>query len=299
MAVLQPRWSARSFLVYGGGLTVLAATGGWLTYLSARFGDGAYAGWAFLATLALTAVALGLRRSEHAVAAGVFGFAAVAVFAAFVTALWAWFGWPTNTNGSAFGGFHTGRLVLELLWLGAALAALRAFRFPLLLAQAVLATWLLVTDLVSNGGSWSAVVTMVVGLAYLAAAVAIDLGARRPYGFWLHLGAGVLVGGALLWFWHGGDVEWALVVVASIGYVFFAQVVGRSSWAVLGTVGLVAAAVHFTFEWTHVQLLFFSGGHGSARAWVAPLVFTCLGALLVALGLAVGRRGAQVGQELA
>jgi hypothetical protein len=299
MDVLQPRWSTWSFLVYGGGLTVLAAAGGWLTYLAGRSGQGGYAGWALLIVLLLTATAVGFRRREHPVAAGVFAFAAVAVFAAFVAALWDWFGWQTNAAAtSGFSGFHVARLLLELLWLVAALIAVRAFRFSLIVSQAVLAGWLLVTDVLSNGGNWSAVVTLLIGLSYLAAALAVDLGPSRPYGFWLHLAAGLAVGGALLWFWHGGNVEWTLIALASVAYVFFAQLVGRSSWAVLGTAGLVLAATHFTLEWTHVQLFFFNGGHGSARAWVAPLVFTCLGALLVALGLIVARRGAQVGQEL-
>lgn len=288
MNVIKPTWSSWSFLVYAGGLTVLSASSAWLQYLSGRSGDAGYAGWALLVYALLLAVALGFRRTDHPVSAGVFAFAAVIGLVVFVDALWKWFGW--NTSTSSLSGFHLPRLLLELIWLVAAIAAVRRFRFPLIVAQVVLAAWLLVTDLISNGGNWSAVVTLVVGLVYLMIALAIDGGDGRPYGFWLHAAAGLLVGGSLLWFWHGGNVEWTLIVISALVFVWFAGLVGRSSWAVLGAAGLLFAAIHFTLEWTHVNVPLFNGGHSSTRGWVPPLVFTCLGFLLVALGLRAARR---------
>ena len=289
---MHPRWAASTFLVYAGGLVVLGATGGWLTYLATTSGEAGYTGWTLLVLVLLTAVALGFRRTAHPITAGVLAFVALIAFVAFLSALWTWFGWePTSPASAGLRGFHPAQLLLELLWLVAALAAVRAFRFPLLAAQAVLAGWLVVTDLLSNGGGWSAVVTLFVGLCYLAVALGVDAGPGRPYGFWLHVGAGVLIGGSLLWFWHGGNFEWMLIVIAALLYVRFSQAVGRSSWAVLGALGLLFASVHFALEWTHVRLIFFSGGSGEDRPWVSPLVFTCLGAVLVGLGLALGRRG--------
>ena len=202
------------------------------------------------------------------------------------------------SGSSSFSGFHFAQLLLELLWLVAAFVALRRFHFPLLTAQAVLAGWILVTDVISNGGWWSAVVTLFVGLFYLVVALALDAGSGRPYGFWLHLAAGLLIGGSLLWFWHGGSIEWALIAIALVVYVFFSQAVGRSSWAVLGALGLLLASVHFALDWTHVRVAFFSGRSDSSRPWVAPLVFTCLGFLLVALGLATGRRSSSAPVEV-
>lgn len=300
MEVLHPRWSAWSFLVYAGGFIVLDATVAWFAYLATQSGAAGYAGWTLLIFALLLAVALGFLRTEHPITAGVFAFVALIAWVVFLSALWTWFGWrSTSPTSSNLHGFHVSQLLLELLWLVAALVALRRFRFPLIAAQALLAGWIFVTDFLSNGGGWSAVVTLFVGLVYLSVALAVDAGPRRPYGFWLHVGAGLLIGGSLLWFWHGGSVEWTLVVIASFLYVFFAQLVGRSSWAVLGTVGLVLAAWHFTLEWTHVQLFFFDSGAGnSVRAWVPPLVFTCLGFVLVALGLLSARRTRPVGQDL-
>jgi hypothetical protein len=300
VTVVHPRWSAWSFLVYAGGFTVLGAIFGWFTYLAATSGDAGYAGWTLLVLLIVTGLALALRQRGRRVAGGVLAFVAVIAFVGFVSALWSWFGWQTTDGtSSTFGGFHLSRLLLELLWLLAALAAIRAFRFPLVAAQAVLAGWVLVTDLVSNGGSWSAVVTLLVGLGYLAAGFSVDAGPSRPYGFWLHLGAGLAIGGSLLYFWHGGSIEWTLVAVAAVAFVLFSQPAGRSSWAVLGAIGLLLAAVHFSLHWTHVRLLILNAGSGSSRPWISPLVFTCLGLVLGALGLLLGRRDPEVGQELA
>ena len=291
MEVVHPRWSSWTFLIYAGGLTMLGATGAWLTYLATTAGRAGSAGWSLLVLVLLVAAATGFGRTEHPIAAGVFAFVALIAFVAFLGALWTWFGWESaSPASSSFRGFHAARFLLELLWLAASIAAVRTFRFPLLVAQAALAGWIVITDLLSNGGGWSAVVTLFVGLFYLAVALALDSGVRRPYGFWLHVGAGLLIGGSLLWFWHGGNVEWALIAISAVAFVFFSAPTGRSSWAVFGAIGLLLASVHFALEWTHVRLIFFSGGSGADRPWVSPLVFTCLGLVLVWLGVVLARR---------
>ena len=173
---------------------------------------------------------------------------------------------------------------------------LRRFRFPFIASIGVLVGWLFLTDLVSGGGSWSAVVTLFVGLAYFAAGSATG----RPSAFWLQLGAGLLIGGSLLFWWHSGDLEWSLVAIVGILYIGVAHGTGRSSWAVLGTLGLVFAAGHFAIEWTRVGIPFLFGGANPAsgpRGFVPSLVFAFLGFLLVALGLAVGRRRARLQPE--
>jgi len=91
----------------------------------------------------------------------------VDVFAVFVGALWTWFGWLGSAS-SPFSGFEVSRLSLVLIVLIAALIALRIFRFPLIMLTVVQLTWFFVTDLLSGGGDWSAVVTFVSGLCFLA-----------------------------------------------------------------------------------------------------------------------------------
>jgi hypothetical protein len=282
MEASKPRWTTASFLLYAGGLTVLGAALGALGYLSGAYGKAAYAGWAALVLVVLYALAHAFRRRDRWVAAGVFAFASVIAWAAFVAALWSWFGWLSGGSASAFGHFSVARLSLELLVLAAALDDLRRFRFPFIASIVVFVGWFFVLDLVSGGGNWSAVVTLLVGLAYLA----VGSASRKPAAFWLHLAAGMLIGGSLLYWWHSGDTEWALVAVASLVYVAIANRSKRSSWAVLATFGLLAAGTHFVSDWTHDRVSFSPATVTAFRGWVPSLVFAFVGFLIVVLGLA-------------
>jgi len=292
----KPVWTTSSFLLYAGGLIVLGAAFWALAYLSSQYGDAAYAGWAALVLVVLRGIAGGLRRRKRPLAAGVFAFAAVLAWAVFLGALWTWFGWlssapsPTSVSTSSppFHGFSIARLSLELLVLVAAAGNRRRFEFPFIALISTTVGWLFVTDLVSGGGEWSVVVTLLVGLAYFAAGSARN----DPSAFWLQLAAGMLIGGTLLYWWHTSDWQWALVAVAALVYVRIAVRTGRSSWAVLGTVGLLAAATHFTIGWTRVGLPFLGGGAAAPpRLWVPSVVLAFVGFLLAALGLRAARPG--------
>lgn len=273
---------------------LLAAAGALLGYLAGRHSSGVYALLSLLVLLAFAACADTLRRlGGHPIAAGLFAFASVILFGAFVLALWAWFGWLSSTS-TAFRGFDVARLAFYALTLLAARAALSRFRVPLLESAVVVLAWLLVTDLVSGGGDWSAVVTFLVGLAFLARAIAVDGGENRPCGFWLHVGAGLAIGGSLLWFLHHGHFEWALIAVAGLIYVKLAELLERSSWAVLGSVGILAAATHFAIAFSHVEVGFAPANSAvtGSRGWVPAVVFGLAGGLLLLLGGALARRTA-------
>lgn len=289
MAIVRPTWSTWSFLVYAGGLTTVLALAGWAAYLARHAGRAGDFGWTVLLFAVLAALAEAFRRTGHRVTGGVFAFGAVAAGVAAVGALFHWLGWNV-VPGSPVRGFHPSLLLLEAVWIVLAAAVLRRFRFPLLVVHVAAPVWLFVVDLVSNGGGWTTIVSLVVGLAYLVAGVRPDRGERRPYGFWLHVAAGLAAGGAILhWLDHGGTLEWVLVALFSVGYVLLATPLQRSSWAVLGTAGLFAATEHFAVHWIHAGVFFFPH---NIRLWVPPLAFTCLGALLVALGLLSARRPA-------
>ena len=297
----KPTWSTASVLVYTGGLTVLAAALGAVGYLAPSNGKAALAGWALLILAVLYAIAHALRLRDRWIAAGIFAFASVIAWGVFVGALWAWFGWLDNVGrgGSPFSGFSVARLSLELLILAAVIDDVRRFRFPFISAIGVVVGWLFVTDLVSNGGSWSAVVTLAVGVAYIAVGSSSD----RPSAFWFHLGAGLLIGGSLLYWWHDEDWQWGLISVAALAYVAFAGRTGRSSWAVLGAIGLLSAASHYAESWGTTPTTYDIVDEGtpfpyldstglSYHGWVPPLVFAFTGFLLVAFGLAARRRPA-------
>ena len=68
--------------------------------------------------------------------------------------------------------------------------------------------------------------------------MAVGVGVDRVYGFWVHVVAGLTIGGALLWFSHSSDTDWVLIGLASLVYVAIASGLGRSSYAVLGAIGL-------------------------------------------------------------
>jgi hypothetical protein len=309
--VAQPRWSNASFLLYAGGLIVLGAAVEALTQLGRDYSDVAFVGWAALVFGVFAAFALLFRRIGSWIAGGIFAFSAVAGWGVLVGALERWFGWLPHETPS-FSGFHAGLLLLALFVLAGALVALRSFRFPLLVGPVVAACWYFATDLVSGGGNGSAVVALVVGLVLFRVARAVDAGAARPYGFWLHVAAGVAVAGALLWFWHSSDTDWALVAVAGILYIWVAEVVKRSSYAVLGAYGLYLVATHFADKWSRaatslldvLPYLFLTPflGFGSdlggvtprgGRDWAAPLTFAFLGFVLVGIGLLLERRHAR------
>jgi hypothetical protein len=85
-------------------------------------------------------------------------------------------------------------------------------------------------------------------------------------------------------------LDWALISVAGLLFVTIAYATKRSSWAVLGAIGLFLAASHYAAEWSNGTTDIFGLTTGSD--WVPYPVFAFLGFLLVALGLrSRGRAG--------
>jgi hypothetical protein len=284
--VPKPRWTGSSFLIYSGGLIVLIAAVASLSYLAGQYGSGALVAWSLLVFAVLAAIAHAFRLSGRWITAGVFAFATVIAFGVLVAAFWNWFGWLSGDE-SAFGGFDVARLSLVLLTLIAARIHLRRFGFPLIALITLTLGWFFVTDVVSNGGSWTAVVTLLIGLFYLATGGVSD----RPTAFWRHLVSGLLIAGSLLYWWHARDWQWALVAVAALVYARIAALTGRSSWAVLSALGLLAPATHFTIGWVGSPFVVFGDEHYSEpRVWVPLVSYAVTGFLIVALGLIVARR---------
>ena len=282
MSVRKPTWTSASFLLYLGGLTVLTSASASLAYLATHYGKGALTAWALLPLTVLFAVALMLRRRGAWMAAGIFAFTTVAMWAVFLGILFTWWGWDSNSgSNNAFEGWNWTLWLLLLLVIAGASAALRAFRFPLLFLYILWPVYFLVTDVISNGGNWSAVVTLFIGFVYFFIGMSVDRGPRNPYGFWWHLSAGLLIGGALLYWWHSSEADWALLATASVVFILLSGVTWRSSWAVLGAIGFFAAATHWTIEW--VATGFFS--LGSDRSWVPLVVSAVVGFFFVLLGL--------------
>jgi hypothetical protein len=282
----KPVWKTSSFLVYTGGLTVLGGAIAALAYLSGHYGKGAITGWALLLLVILRFIAETLRFSKRWVAAGIFAFISLIVWGVFLALAWDWFGWVSNWN-SAFGGWSLGHLSLEFLILAAALSDHRRWNFPLIALISAVVSWFFVTDFVSNGGTWTYVVTLVIGLAYLLAGTVAD----TPSGFWLHFVAGVLIGVPLLRWWHTTDLHWALISATALAYVLVAYVTRRSSWSVFATLGFFGATIHFLVgSPTSIASDAVNGTPPPhVSPWAPALAFGLLGFWLVLLGL-LGRR---------
>ena len=274
----KPVWKTSSYLVYAGGLTVLGAAIAALSYLSGHYGSGALTGWAALVLAVLYGIADRLRARGRWVAAGIFAFASVIAWGAFLAIAWHWFGW-LDSPGS-FSSFSFARLSLEFLVLAAAWEDRRRFGFPFITLISTVVGWFFVIDLVSSGGTWTKVVTLFVGLAYFFAGLG-----SRPSAFWLHAVAGALIGGVLLDWWHATDTDWALISAVSLLYVLVAYATKRSSWAVYATVGFLGATIHYLFGVASRSLL----SPQTIAGWSPSLAFACLGFWLVLLGL-LGRR---------
>jgi hypothetical protein len=179
--------------------------------------------------------------------------------------------------------------------------ALRIFRFPLFILLIAAGTWFFATDLLSGGGDGSAAVTIVVGVALLIAALGVDAGASSPYAFWLHVVAGLTIGGGWLWLFHGGDLDWILVGLAAVFYITLGDVLVRSSWIVLGGWGLLQATAHFADKWADLTPFFYLFPFAAANVfdgypehhrdpWLAALVFAALGLAFIGMALLLGRR---------
>jgi hypothetical protein len=303
VSAVRVPWSSASFLVYLGGLTLFGALGSLLSVQSDDYGSGGFVGWALLVFLATEACALIARAYGHRVTAGLLAFSAVAAWVVLLGAILDWFGWLADTN-SLFAGFHVSHLFLELALVFAAGLALLVFRFPLLVLLFALGTWLFVADLLSGGGDWTAVLTILVGLMLLSWAVAVDRGSTRPYAFWLHVASGLSIGGGLLWLFHDGDWDWALIGILALVYVWIGDRLLRSSWVVLGAWGSLQTTAHFAAKWSGEALgAFFylfpfvlidafgsSSFAGDRHPWAAALSFAGIAVVFIAIGLLFARR---------
>jgi hypothetical protein len=300
---IHPRWGAWSYLLYVGGLTILFSAFGLLTWFSNHYGAFKYVVLSLLVLVGFAFVTRSLSRDgRHPIAAGLFAYSTVWLFGAFIVALYHWFGW-LDLGRSAFDGFNLARLTLVLFTLIAAMIALRRSHFPLLMLTIVQLTWFFVTDLISNGGDWSAIVTFLIGLVFLFRASVADVGPERVYGMWLHVGAGLTIGGSLLWFLHHGHFEWLLILVAGLLFVKLADSFERASWAIFGSIGILGAASHYASSWSHsgsyqtvIGNTVFRGSGFESRGWVPSVVFGVAGTLLMVLGgwLANRRRAGSV-----
>ena len=158
------------------------------------------------------------------------------------------------------------------------------------------------------------VLTIALGLVFLLAGISVDDGPSRPYGFWLHVAAGLTIGGGLVWFWNDGAVDWILVGLTGLLYILLGNRLARSSWVVFGAWGVLQTATYFASKWSDVTaallpffftfplfLAFDEDSFGEhVHNWIGPLIYALTGAFLIAIALWLShrRRETVAGAEL-
>jgi hypothetical protein len=287
---LRPTWSSGSALVYVGGFVLVVATGALLDILSDLHGEAALTGYAALAAGLSLGVALLLQERDRAVPAGVAATLAVLFFGIFVAALLSLVGlFDSNDDG-----YQPATHLVEIAVVVAALLGIRRFRAPLLVLVIAVTFWITVVDVVSRL-SWAdaeEAVSLAVGAVLAVAGFLADRSARRPYGFWLHAVGGWAFGAAVLSL-ISGDAGWVLVGVLSLAYVALAYLLERSTYAVLGALGIVATTAYFAFDGFSIVTAFLPFGSGvfeeGFEPWQIALSFVAAGLLIALLGLVEDR----------
>jgi len=288
---LRPAWSSSSFLVYAGTLTVLLALAALLGDLGNRNGSWGLAGWTALVLAILVALVARFDRDGRPVVAGLTAFVAVAVTGLLAGALLDAVGlgddvMPFDND------FELAPLLVAVTVLAAALVAARRLRFPLLMLAATVAQVVLVLDLVAGilgRGNWLQWAALFLGLVELAIARALDGDpGRRPWAFWKHVAAALLVGTAIVTLLDSWGVGWALIGLLALCFIALARAFERSVWAVVGAFGLVLVTTHFVDEPDTVvatlPIVPVPGNGEGLELWQASLVYVGLGAAFVLLG---------------
>jgi hypothetical protein len=295
MDVVRPRWSSSSFLMYAGAFVVIFAMIALLSWLATEHSDGGFFGWSLLVWAVMGVVAVGFELSGERLAAGLFAFVSLIAFSVAAGAFETLINILDEPSGGLFEGFRWALLLLALIIITAGFILLARFRFPLLVLPVAAVSWFFLVDLVSGGGTWSAIVSIFVGLVFML----VGAGADRAYGFWIHVVAGLAIGGAFLYVWNSATWEWILIGLIALVFFLFAGALDRSSYAVLGAIGLFLAWSYFVEKWTDAEVPTpleeglspgFTSETGEPSVWGAALLYALLGLVLVAIGLWLERR---------
>jgi hypothetical protein len=279
---VKVRWSSASYLHYFGAFIVLVASVALLGSLSDDYGEGAFFGWSVLVAFVGFFLTVAYWSTGKRVAAGLFAYITLILLLVSFGAFEIWIG-LLGDDESPIAGFSIGRLLLYAAAFLGGVIFLAIFRFPLFVTLIAASAWLFVVDLISGGGDWSAVVSIFVGLCFLLAGAA----AERTYGFWLHVAAGLAIGGAFLYIWHSSWWEWLLIGITGLVFLFFAAALDRSSYTLFASIGLFLMSSYFIERWvgTDAPPIPFEEGPSASHPWARALLYVVVGIAFVLIGL--------------
>jgi len=294
---LKPTWSSATFLQYLGTGFALVSLASFFGVLQDELGSLGLAGVSVLTLLLVLGLAMVAQQRDEPIVAGLLAVVAVLCWAVLAGSLLDMVGFDLTPDIADERFFHSGlalgTLLLELLVIFGAGVVLVRYRFPLIVLIVAAVAWYAVMDLLEGilggGNTVTAILALLLGLVFVFVAVTTDGGGANPNAFWLHVVGGLSVGGALVWFWHERAWQWLLILAVSVGYISVARTLGRSSYAVLGAVGLAGTATYFIEKWFSLGTLvpFFPAEPEEVDKWGRPLVYLALGAVFVVLGVVI------------
>lgn len=282
---VRPVWSTSSALVYIGGFVSLLATFGLIAIAHDDGGEWALVAAAFVAGAVSFAAAEGLARAERMIAAGVAAFLAVMFAGVTVGAVLDALG----ALEASIDDYQPASLLVEATFVAAGIAAVRRYRSPLPMLVVALAVWVAIAD-VGSLASWDGageLLSVAAGALLAVAGVLLDRAGRPTYAFWLHALGGVAAGGGIVAL--ADDSAWPLIALIALAYVALAFLFERSSYAVLGAIGLLLATTMFAVDPGALLGGFIPFGEpaeGDALdGWQIALSYLVTGLVLAAIGV--------------
>ena len=282
---VRPLWSSASALVYIGAFTILFAAFALLGIAEDDGGDWALIGGAVVACAIAFALAEALDRADRAIAAGVAATLAVAFAATAVGAFLSAIG----ALDVELEDYEPASLVVEATLIAGAMLAVRRYRSPLPVLVAAATFWIALVDIGSLAAFDDAdeLLSLAAGAVLATAGVVVDRAGREPFGFWLHAVGGVAAGGAVVVL--AGDSAWPLIAVVALGFIGLAFVLVRSSYAVLGALGILIATTLFAVDPSSVFGGFPFGPPSrgdSLEDWQIALSYVVAGFVIAGIGVA-------------
>lgn len=183
---------------------------------------------------------------------------------------------------------------MELATIAAAALALRFYRFPFIVILPAIALWMLSIDIVpwitgqaSRDWEVSRKISVAFGLCMILLAIAVNLRQRRgDFAFWLYL-IGVLT------FWGGlslssesTEVTRLLYCGVNIAMLAVAALLGRTVFAVFGTIGIGIYLTHLSERVFRDSMMF-------------PFALSLIGIAVIGLGLYLHRHRSAIDAWLA
>jgi hypothetical protein len=297
-AAVRPRFDLVHLLWYAGALIVIGAMGLFATLAFARLGGGALATIALVYAVILAAAGDRLWRRGLMIPGGLLITIAVTMAPLFVYGVQHALGWADVPRRGFRDLYEFCRMVrgswvpVEIATVAAGLVALRAYRFPFLVAPVAVALWALSMDVApwilgDPSPSWRLrrLVSVWFGLGMVLVAWTVDLRARGDLGFWLHVCGALVFWGGLTALDSDSEIARFIYCLINIGLVGLGLFLQRRVYALFGGLG-IALYLHHLAERVFADSLLY------------PFALSLIGLAVIGAGLLLHRHVAALDRVL-